>query len=449
MPPPFADLGVPADVVAVLDAAGITEPFPIQIATIADAMAGRDIAARAPTGSGKTLAFAIPMVVNVGPSSPGRPGGLVLVPTRELAEQVRNELAPLAAAVGRNVTTIYGGIGYGPQRSALRRGVDIVVACPGRLEDLVAQRAIELSAVHIAVIDEADRMADMGFLPAVRRLLDLTARRRQTLLYSATLDGMVDVLVRHYQQHPRRREVSSVEGEPGVVRHLFWKTEHALRVGLTADVVARHDSAIVFCRTKHGADRLTRQLVQSGVPAVAIHGNRSQPQRHRALQQFASGAVRALVATDVAARGIHVDSVGCVVHFDPPNDEKGYVHRSGRTGRAGVDGTVVSLLMHDQVQSAQRMQRALGMPQGVDRAEVRTLGEPRIATATPQDTIATGDRRRSGSQNRELYDSRRGEGRPDKRRGDRPRPQGSGQPGRRRRRGRPGRNTRRRSPGDA
>jgi len=399
VPSTFARLGVPGDIVAVLDRAGITVPFPIQTATIADAMAGRDIAGKAPTGSGKTLAFAIPMVVNVGPSHPRRPGGLVLVPTRELAEQVRTELALLAAAVGRKVTTIYGGVSYGPQRAALSRGSDIVVACPGRLEDLIAQGAIDLSGVHIAVVDEADRMADMGFLPAVKRILDLTDRRRQTLLYSATLDGAVDVLVRQYQHNPRRHEVRSHEGEPGMVRHIFWKTEHAGRVGLTAEVVSRHDSAIVFCRTKHGADRLTRQLTQLGVAAVAIHGNRSQPQRHRALQQFSAGAVRALVATDVAARGIHVDAVGCVVHFDPPNDEKDYVHRSGRTGRAGSDGTVVSLVMHDQVRGTQLMQRRLGLTERVDRADLRTLGDIIVTNHRPAPYEApTSPRRRSGGE---------------------------------------------------
>jgi superfamily II DNA/RNA helicase len=468
MSSPFADLGVPGEVVAVLDRAGITEPFPIQTATIPDALAGGDITGRAPTGSGKTLAFAIPLAVNVGPSRPRRPSGLVLVPTRELAEQVRRELVPLASAVGRRVTTIYGGVGYQPQRSALNRGADVVVACPGRLEDLIEQRAVDLSGVHVAVVDEADRMADMGFLPAVRRILDLTARDRQTLLFSATLDGVVDVLIRRYQRHPRRFEVAGDEGEPGTVRHLFWRAEHAGKVGLTAEVVSRHDSAIVFCRTKHGADRLTRQLTQHGVPAVAIHGNRTQPQRHRALQRFASGEVRALVATDVAARGIHVDAVGCVVHFDPPNDEKDYVHRSGRTGRAGVDGTVVSLLMHDQVGSAQRIQRNLGLSQGVDRVDLGLLGTPLIATTARPAHAATdgvdrserrnsggsrrvgadrnrrggqgrnhfdgtrdagGDRRRSVSTDRDNAAGRRGERASDERRGEGPRGRRSGQPG--------------------
>ena len=358
----FAGLGLPAELIAVLDRHGITTPFPIQTATLPDSLAGHDIAGRAPTGSGKTLAFGLALAVNVPASRPKRPGGLVLVPTRELAEQVRRELAPLAAATGRRVTAVYGGVDYGPQRTALDRGVDIVVACPGRLEDLVAQRAIDLSSVTIVVVDEADRMADMGFLPAVKRLLDLTASDRQTMLFSATLDGAVDALVRRYQHEPRRHEIASDDGEPGEVRHLFWRTDTDGRVALTADLIARHRSSIVFCRTKHGADRLVKQLGQAGVPAVAIHGNRTQPQRERALQRFSSGSARALVATDVAARGIHVDAVGCVVHFDPPADDKDYVHRSGRTGRAGVDGTVVTLVKHEQVRAIQQIQRALGRP---------------------------------------------------------------------------------------
>jgi superfamily II DNA/RNA helicase len=223
----------------------------------------------------------------------------------------------------------------------------------------------------------------------VKRLLDVTQADRQTMLFSATLDGAVDVLVRRYQHEPRRHEITDDEGEPGDVRHLFWKTDTTNRVALTADVVARHGSAIVFCRTKHGADRLVKQLGGAGVPAVAIHGNRSQPQRERALQQFSSGAARALVATDVAARGIHVDAVGCVVHFDPPADHKDYVHRSGRTGRAGVDGTVVSLVMHEQVRAARLLQRALGMAEGVEPADVELLGDrvpmkPMRPTEAPQ-----------------------------------------------------------------
>jgi superfamily II DNA/RNA helicase len=383
VPPTFADLGVPADLVAVLERRGITNPFPIQAATLPDTLAGHDISGRAPTGSGKTLAFGLPLVLNVGPSRPRRPSGLVLVPTRELAEQVRRELAPLCRPAGKRVMAVYGGVGYGPQRAELDRGVDLLVACPGRLEDLVAQRVVDLSAVHLVVLDEADRMADMGFLPAVKRLLDLTSSDRQTLLFSATLDGAVDGVVRRYQHEPRRHEVADDDGDPGDVRHLFWRTDSAKRVALAADVVSRHESAIVFCRTKHGADRVVRQLGAAGVSAVAIHGNKSQPQRERALQQFTSGRVRALVATDVAARGIHVDAVGCVIHFDAPADHKDYVHRSGRTGRAGEDGTVVTLVLPEQVRPIRLLQRALDLPEGVEAADVARLGEPVVREVAP------------------------------------------------------------------
>jgi len=382
VPPTFADLGVPADLVAVLERRGITNPFPIQAATLADTLAGHDISGRAPTGSGKTLAFGLPLVLNVGPSGPRRPSGLVLVPTRELAEQVRRELAPLCRPAGKRVMAVYGGVGYGPQRGELDRGVDILVACPGRLEDLVAQRVVDLSAVHLVVLDEADRMADMGFLPAVKRLLDLTSSDRQTLLFSATLDGAVDGVVRRYQHEPRRHEVDADEADAGTVHHHFWRVDTSSRVEVAADIVSRHRSAIVFCRTKHGADRVVRQLATAGVAAVAIHGNKSQPQRERALQQFTSGRVRALVATDVAARGIHVDSVGCVIHFDPPADHKDYVHRSGRTGRAGEDGTVVTLVLPELVRPVRVMQRALDLPEGVEAPSVARLGEP-VTVAAP------------------------------------------------------------------
>jgi len=368
--PTFADLGVPADLIALLERGGITSPFPIQEATLPDALARRDVSGRAPTGSGKTLAFAIASVEALGGSSrskPGRPRGLVLVPTRELAAQVCGVLGPLAKARRLTVTAVYGGAGYGPQLKALRSAVDILVACPGRLEDLIDRRDVSLNDVKIAVVDEADRMADMGFLPAVRRILDQTARDRQVLLFSATLDGEVDVLVRHYQNNPVRHEVELTEASSGEVRHLFWRVDRNDRVSLAAKVATGHESAIIFCRTRHGADRLTRQLAAEGVHAVALHGSRTQAQRDRALQAFHSGAARVLVATDVAARGIHVENVSCVLHFDPPADHKDYVHRSGRTGRAGADGTVISLVPPDQTKEARSIQRALGFPQVLEQ----------------------------------------------------------------------------------
>lgn len=364
----FTQLGVPADLAKLLAQRGINSPFPIQSAALPDAIAGRDICGKAPTGSGKTLAFALAMVLRLDQKArPRTPRGLVLVPTRELASQVQKELSPLARARGRTVAAVYGGTSYEPQRRALRQGVDILVACPGRLEDLIARRDVGLERVDVVVLDEADRMADMGFLPAVRRILDATRPDRQTLLFSATLDGDVDKVVRRYQRDPRRHEVVAPESEANDVEHLFWHADRTARVRLTAELLRDHSSAIVFCRTKHGADRLVTQLSTAGVQAVAIHGNRSQGQRERALAAFSSGRVRALIATDVVARGIHVDDVPCIVHFDPPGDVKDYVHRSGRTGRAGATGTVVSLVAQDQVRSTRMLQRSLGFPDRIER----------------------------------------------------------------------------------
>jgi superfamily II DNA/RNA helicase/cold shock CspA family protein len=288
------------------------------------------------------------------------------VPTRELALQVGTELGLLVGpGKVRRVLAVYGGVGYAPQRKALRRGVDIVVATPGRLEDLVARGDIGLADVAHVVIDEADRMADMGFLPAVKRLLDATRSDRQTLLFSATLDGDVDVLVRRYQREPRRHVVEG-SADDATVAHLFWHAPRSERIQLTAAAVARHGRAIVFCRTRHGADRLARQLGTSGITAEAIHGSRSQAQRERALAAFAADSVQALVATDVAARGIHVDAVPCVVHFDPPAERKDYLHRSGRTGRAGAPGTVITLVGDEHRGAVKALQRDLGLPPGLD-----------------------------------------------------------------------------------
>ncbi|HVM40424.1 MAG TPA: DEAD/DEAH box helicase [Acidimicrobiia bacterium] len=357
----FADLGVPSDLVRALATRGVVEPFDIQAATIPDALAGRDVCGRAPTGSGKTIAFGVPLAARVGNARPHRPRALVLAPTRELAEQIQRELKPLVALQNRRVAAVYGGVGYGPQRTALRKGVDVLVACPGRLADLVGQGDVHLGDVDLVVIDEADRMADMGFLPEVKRLLDATSPKRQTLLFSATLDGDVAVLTERYQQRPVRHEVGSVEPDITSARHLFWRVETTERMAHTADALTDLGSTVVFCRTRRGADRLARQLTAKGIAAEAIHGGRSQAQRNRALQAFTNGKVQALVATDVAARGIHVDGVAGVIHYDPPEDAKTYLHRSGRTARAGASGVVVSFVTGDQVRDANRMLRELGL----------------------------------------------------------------------------------------
>ena len=363
--PSFTDLGVRADIVTRLTARGVVEPFPIQAATIADALTGRDVCGRAPTGSGKTIAFGIPLVTAMRKAAPRAPRGLVLVPTRELANQVAQELISIAGPKTR-VATVFGGVPYGAQLTALRRGADVLVACPGRLKDLVQRNECRLDEVSFVVVDEADRMADMGFLPEVRRLLDMVRDDRQTLLFSATLDGDISELIAHYQHDPVRHEVDRAEDHVENVHH-FWKTNRTERVKLAAAIVAQEYSSIVFCRTKHGVDRLVGQFADLGVNAAPIHGDRTQRQRERALASFTSGKVQCLVATDIAARGIHVDNVATVVHFDPPGEDKDYIHRSGRTGRAGAAGTVVSLVMPDQVKLSLAMQRRLGLDGSVDR----------------------------------------------------------------------------------
>ena len=356
---------MPQKICDVLTKRGITEPFPIQTLTVADAMAGRDLCGRAPTGSGKTLAFGIPLAALSHKGAPRRPSALVLVPTRELATQVAETVKPLAQARNLFTATFYGGTSIGKDRSRLDRGVDIAIACPGRLADLVQRRFIDLRDVRFVVVDEADRMADMGFLPEVKRLLDQTHADRQTLLFSATLDGDVDVLIRRYQRNPVRHELIEAEESKGDVQHYFWSTPAQDRVELTADIVRNASPAIVFTRTKHAADRVAKQLGRRGVPAAAIHGDRSQGQRERALADFQGGRVTTLVATDVAARGIHVDAVGVVIHFDPAGTDKDYTHRSGRTGRAGADGLVVTLVAPDKTKDVRALQRALGMRQTV------------------------------------------------------------------------------------
>ncbi|MCH7789005.1 MAG: DEAD/DEAH box helicase [Acidobacteria bacterium] len=358
----FSDLGVPSDVADALSLRGITDPFPIQVMALPPALAGEDVCGRAPTGSGKTLAFGIPLANRVGSARRGHPKALVLAPTRELAEQIRDEFRPLLKPRNRSVATFYGGVGFGPQLKALRQGVDVAVACPGRLMDLINKREMHLDEVEIVVIDEADRMADMGFLPEVRKILDQVRPDRQTMLFSATLDGDVDVLIRHYQHNPARCVVFAEESAVDLTTHHFVDTRREDRVGDTAQLIERHGSTIVFCRTKHGTDRVTRQLKKFGVKAVPIHGGRSQNQRNRALATFADGHAQALIATDVAARGIHVDDVGCVIHFDPAGDHKDYVHRSGRTGRAGAEGVVISLVTPEDVSKVKKIQRALDMP---------------------------------------------------------------------------------------
>ena len=375
----FADLGIPRPLSAALEQQGIVVPFPIQAATLPDCLAGRDVCGKAPTGSGKTLAFGLAVLsrlaVKQGTARRGRrlPSALVLVPTRELAAQIDEVISRLATAIGARTASVYGGVGYGKQLAAMRTGADVLIACPGRLFDLVQRGAADLSEVDMVVIDEADRMADMGFLPAVRRLVDMTSRSRQTLLFSATLDGSVDRLVRDYQRDPKRHEVKPASDSQGTVEHHFWRVEAHDRVALTAKTVVARGPAIVFCRTKHGADRLSDRLGRMGLQSAAVHGNRSQGQRERALADFRAGSLDVLVATDVAARGIHVEAVPLVLHFDPPAGPTDYLHRSGRTGRAGADGVVVSLVGHDHLASTRQIQVSLGLSRIISSPDVPSL----------------------------------------------------------------------------
>ncbi len=411
-PTSFRSLGVPDAIATALHDQGFDAPFAIQTTALPDALAGRDVSGCAPTGSGKTLAFAIPVAARVEAARPGRPRALLLTPTRELAGQIRDALQPLAAVRGRTVATFYGGTSVNKDIQRLRRGVDIAVCTPGRLADLVQRGDCDLSEVELVVLDEADRMADMGFLPEVKRLLDRTRPNRQTLLFSATLDGDVDVLVTRYQRDPVRHEVAAERDDTGDVRHLFWPVTRQGRRPLATEALHAHaGSAIVFCRTKRGADRLAKQLRKSGIDTASIHGDRSQNQRERALSSFADGTVTTLVATDVAARGIHVDDVELVLHYDLPATEKDYVHRSGRTGRAGADGVVVSLVFEDQHDDLHAIQRHLALPTGLDRGEV---GELSAGGASSRG----GDRHepRSGTRHEP-----RGDGRHEPRGGARPR----------------------------
>jgi superfamily II DNA/RNA helicase len=386
--PSFRDLGLPSDLADHLTSIGITAPSPIQSATMADLLAGLDVLAAAPTGSGKTLAFSAPLMARLGKGQPNRPAALVLSPTRELAAQIHTVLADLGRVRGRYSASVYGGVKQGPQVNNLRRGVDVLVACPGRLEDLISQGHVKLDRVQIVVIDEADRMADMGFLPCVRRILDQTSPARQTMLFSATLDGAADSLARTHLKHPAKHQVA--EADAGAMTHLFWATPSEGRVALAADIVRRGGRTMLFTRTKHGADRLGEKLQNLGIGAAVIHGGRSQQQRDRSLEDFHRGKVTALVATDVAARGIHVQDVACVVHVDLPDNPTDYQHRSGRTARAGATGTVISLVTNEQRRHAKSVQRAFGFADGMTKPDLDAIEATFVAAtgAKPRATHA-------------------------------------------------------------
>ena len=387
----FADLGLPREIVSTLSKEGITQPFPIQEAAIPDALAGRDVLGRGPTGSGKTFTFGLPMLARLAgsPSKPGSPRGLVLAPTRELAAQIRERLDEPASALGLRVLDVVGGVKINNHIRALASPVDLLVATPGRAEDLINQKKLSFDAVEVTALDEADQMADMGFLPQVRKLLDRTPKRGQRLLFSATLDGDVEKLIDRYMHDPVTHSTAPVEAAVDTMEH------YRLLVGgreqrneIAMQIAARQGKTIMFMRTKHGVDRQVKKLRRVGIHAEGLHGDKSQGARTRALDGFSSGATPVLVATDIAARGIDVDDVSLVVHIDPPAEHKAYLHRAGRTARAGTAGTVVTLVMDEQAKEvAQLMRKA-----GVDAPEVKvapmseslvTITGARVADGAP------------------------------------------------------------------
>ncbi|MEJ3404503.1 DEAD/DEAH box helicase [Rathayibacter sp. YIM 133350] len=439
--PTFGALGVPAPLVAVLTADGKTEPFPIQVDTLPDTLAGRDVLGRGKTGSGKTLAFALPMVARLGTTLAGgkrrggRPLGLVLAPTRELATQITATIEPLAAAYGLKVTTIYGGINQKRQVEALNAGIDIVVACPGRLEDLMKQGFVTLDAVEITVLDEADHMADLGFLPVVTRIMDKTPNTGQRLLFSATLDNGVDKLVRRYLHNEVLHSVDEANSPvAAMTHHVFEVADLEAKRLLVNTLASGTGRRILFMRTKHHAKKLAKQLTESGIPAVDLHGNLSQPQRDRNLAAFGEGSVRVLVATDVAARGVHVDNVELVVHVDPPMEHKAYLHRSGRTARAGSEGDVVTVITPAQKRDVAQLMRKAAIavqPQSVthESAAVSSLVGPVAAYVKPAPKVAApqGGGGRSQGANAQRKRAER-DGRPQADGAGRPRRDRSGRP---------------------
>ncbi|HZB21374.1 MAG TPA: DEAD/DEAH box helicase [Blastococcus sp.] len=379
----FEALGVPAPLVEVLTGSGITAPFPIQVATLPDSLAGRDVLGRGRTGSGKTLAFSLPLVARLAASDskrqPRRPRSLILVPTRELANQVAAVVDPMARALGMKTTTIFGGVGQNPQVQALAGGIDVLIACPGRLEDLIGQGHCDLGAVEITILDEADHMADLGFLPGVKRLMDRTPKVGQRLLFSATLDNGVDVLVRRYLSNPVTHSVDPAVAPVSTMTHHVLQVQNADKAEVVRQLASGLGRSVLFTRTKHQAKKLAKQLTAQGIPAVDLHGNLSQNARERNLEAFTTGASRVLCATDIAARGIHVDDVALVVHVDPPAEHKAYLHRSGRTARAGAEGAVVTVSTPDQAGEVRSLARQAGI---TPKVSVVRPGAPDIEALT-------------------------------------------------------------------
>lgn len=357
----FYDLGVDPGLVNSLKQMGITEPFEVQRESIPDAMMGNDVCCRAPTGSGKTLAFGLPLIMRTLRADPEFPTSLILSPTRELADQIAKVLTPLAATFDLEVLAIYGGVPYGRQRKALSRGTDIVVACPGRLLDLLDHGALSLEDVGTVVLDEADRMADMGFMEPVCKILDQCAPNRQTVLFSATLDDEVGDLVTNYLSNPVTIEIGPKEVSMDSMEHFFWLMKNSMKPSIASEIIRKCGKTVVFCRTRRGADRVGDDLVEEGISVSVLHGGLDQKKRDRAMAKFVEGRCMALVATDVAARGIDVEGINCVIHYDPAENGKVYKHRSGRTARAGAQGSVVSLVQNPQKKMCSNLQKDVGI----------------------------------------------------------------------------------------
>ncbi len=384
----FLALGVSPRLTSALERAGVTIPFPIQAATLPDSLAGRDVLGRGRTGSGKTYAFALPILERLAASGakrvPGRPRALILAPTRELASQIDAAMAPLAKSLGLRTLTVFGGVGANPQISALRHGVDVVIACPGRLADHLQSGHVKLDAIEITVLDEADHMADLGFLPVVRRLLDQTPKNGQRMMFSATLDKAVDVLVKRFMHNPVTHSVDSAQSPVATMDHHVLHVGHDARLSVLVDLASAPGRTLMFTRTKHGAKTLARKLTAAGAPAVELHGNLSQGARTRNLTAFSNGTAPTLVATDIAARGIHVDDIALVIHADPPVEHKAYLHRSGRTARAGNSGTVVTMMTDAQVRDVRDLTRRAGIKPTITRLGA---GHPLLVEIAPGERI--------------------------------------------------------------
>ena len=371
----FSDLGIGPAIVKELNKQGITDPFEVQKESIPDSLLGRDVCCRAPTGSGKTLAFGLPLIARTRRANSKRPTALILTPTRELAEQINSVLKPIALAVDRDVVSIYGGVSYKKQYNALNKGVDILVACPGRLIDLLDRRALKLDDVETVVLDEADRMADMGFMDPVCEILDQCSENRQTILFSATLDDEVADLVKNYQKNPVTIEVGPKEVSIENMQHLFWTMKPHQKLRVTSEILTKCGKTMIFCKTRRGVDRLGDEMYDAEINISTLHGGLNQRQRDRAIRRFTKGGSIALVATDVAARGIDIQGVNCVIHYDPPENGKAYKHRSGRTARAGADGVVISYVQRSQQRAYNKIQNEVGIKRKFQPPNVDNLTE--------------------------------------------------------------------------